>query len=64
NSLISKTCAKDFVLQSSLPQLQLGIIYPNLIQLTITPDLEASRAHGFVHLLLELQSFAYGNPIS
>nr|GEW17401.1 hypothetical protein [Tanacetum cinerariifolium] len=26
-----KTCAKGFVLQSSLPQLHLGIIYPNLI---------------------------------
>nr|GEW55543.1 reverse transcriptase domain-containing protein [Tanacetum cinerariifolium] len=34
NSWILKTCAKDFVLQSSLPQLQLGIIYPNLIELT------------------------------
>nr|GEX61020.1 hypothetical protein [Tanacetum cinerariifolium] len=30
----------------------------------ITPDLEASRARGFVHRPLELQSFAYGNPIS
>nr|GEU71794.1 hypothetical protein [Tanacetum cinerariifolium] len=27
-------------------------------------DLEASRARGFVHRPLELQSFAYGNPIS
>nr|GEW83734.1 reverse transcriptase domain-containing protein [Tanacetum cinerariifolium] len=31
NSRILKTCAKDFVLQSSLPQLQLGIMYLNLI---------------------------------
>nr|GEU35116.1 hypothetical protein [Tanacetum cinerariifolium] len=30
----------------------------------IAPDLEASRARGFVHRLLELQSLAYGNPIS
>nr|GEV82951.1 hypothetical protein [Tanacetum cinerariifolium] len=30
----------------------------------ITPDLELSRARGFVHHLLELQSLAYGNPIS
>nr|GEU52490.1 reverse transcriptase domain-containing protein [Tanacetum cinerariifolium] len=34
NSRILKTCAKDFVLQSSLPQLHLGIIYPTLIELT------------------------------
>nr|GEU87425.1 reverse transcriptase domain-containing protein [Tanacetum cinerariifolium] len=32
--------------------------------LKIAPDLEASRAHGFVHRLLEFQSLAYGNPIS
>nr|GEV49680.1 hypothetical protein [Tanacetum cinerariifolium] len=31
NSWILKTCAKDFVLQSSFPRLHLGIIYPNLI---------------------------------
>nr|GEV71499.1 DNA-directed DNA polymerase [Tanacetum cinerariifolium] len=30
----------------------------------IAPDLEASRACGFVHCPLELQSFTYGNPIS
>nr|GEY05227.1 reverse transcriptase domain-containing protein [Tanacetum cinerariifolium]GEY08631.1 reverse transcriptase domain-containing protein [Tanacetum cinerariifolium] len=30
----------------------------------IAPDLEASRARGFVHRQLEFQSFAYGNPIS
>nr|GEU62595.1 retrovirus-related Pol polyprotein from transposon TNT 1-94 [Tanacetum cinerariifolium] len=34
------------------------------IKLEITPDLEASRARGFVHRPLELQSLAYGNPIS
>nr|GEX57237.1 hypothetical protein [Tanacetum cinerariifolium] len=28
------------------------------------PDIEASRAHGFVHPPLKLQSFAYGNSIS
>nr|GEV61280.1 hypothetical protein [Tanacetum cinerariifolium] len=28
------------------------------------PDLEASRARGFVHRPLEPQSFEYGNPIS
>nr|GFA57927.1 hypothetical protein [Tanacetum cinerariifolium] len=33
-------------------------------KILIAPDLEASRAHGFVHLPLELQYFAYGNPIS
>nr|GEU46820.1 reverse transcriptase domain-containing protein [Tanacetum cinerariifolium] len=30
----------------------------------IAPDLEASRARGFVHHPLELQSLAYGNSIS
>nr|GEU73791.1 hypothetical protein [Tanacetum cinerariifolium] len=30
----------------------------------IAPDLEACRARGFVHHPLELQSLAYGNPIS
>nr|GEV63128.1 reverse transcriptase domain-containing protein [Tanacetum cinerariifolium] len=30
----------------------------------IAPDLEASRVCGFVHRLLELQSFEYGNLIS
>nr|GEU32434.1 reverse transcriptase domain-containing protein [Tanacetum cinerariifolium] len=30
----------------------------------IAPDLEASRARGFIHRPLELQSLAYGNPIS
>nr|GEV34306.1 reverse transcriptase domain-containing protein [Tanacetum cinerariifolium] len=32
--------------------------------LRIAPDLEASRAHGFVYRLLELQSLAYENLIS
>nr|GEV20063.1 reverse transcriptase domain-containing protein [Tanacetum cinerariifolium] len=32
--------------------------------LWIAPDLEASRARGFVHRLLELQSLTYKNPIS
>nr|GEX88026.1 hypothetical protein [Tanacetum cinerariifolium] len=32
--------------------------------LMIAPNLEASRAHGYVHRSLELQSLAYGNPIS
>nr|GEY74153.1 hypothetical protein [Tanacetum cinerariifolium] len=30
----------------------------------IAPDLEVTRAHGFVHRSLKLQSLAYGNPIS
>nr|GEW83923.1 hypothetical protein [Tanacetum cinerariifolium] len=30
----------------------------------ITPNYEDSHARGFVHRLLELQSLAYGNPIS
>nr|GEV48585.1 reverse transcriptase domain-containing protein [Tanacetum cinerariifolium] len=30
----------------------------------ISPDLEASHSRGFVHRPLELQSLAYGNPIS
>nr|GEV37006.1 hypothetical protein [Tanacetum cinerariifolium] len=32
--------------------------------LKIAPDLEASRARGFVQRPLEFQSLAYGNPIS
>nr|GEZ42651.1 hypothetical protein [Tanacetum cinerariifolium] len=32
--------------------------------LMIAPDLEVSRARGFVHRPLKLQSLAYGNPIS
>nr|GEW10638.1 hypothetical protein [Tanacetum cinerariifolium] len=35
-----------------------------LIAKWIAPDLEASRAHGFVHHPLEFQSLAYGNLIS
>nr|GFA23852.1 hypothetical protein [Tanacetum cinerariifolium] len=31
---------------------------------SIPPDLEASRARGFVHRPIELQSLAYENPIS
>nr|GEU77918.1 DNA-directed DNA polymerase [Tanacetum cinerariifolium] len=34
------------------------------VTLKIALDLEASRARGFVHRPLELQSLAYGNPIS
>nr|GEZ36552.1 reverse transcriptase domain-containing protein [Tanacetum cinerariifolium] len=30
----------------------------------IAPDLEASRACGFIHCPLEFQSLAHGNPIS
>nr|GEV64517.1 hypothetical protein [Tanacetum cinerariifolium] len=33
-------------------------------KILIAPDLEVSRAHGFVHRPLEFQSLAYGNPIS
>nr|GEV59127.1 hypothetical protein [Tanacetum cinerariifolium] len=35
-----------------------------LLDVPIAPDLEASRARSFVHRPLELQSLAYGNPIS
>nr|GEV59426.1 hypothetical protein [Tanacetum cinerariifolium] len=35
-----------------------------LLDVLIAPDLKASRARGFVYCPLELQSFAYGNPIS
>nr|GEX91406.1 hypothetical protein [Tanacetum cinerariifolium] len=34
------------------------------LDVLIDPDLEASRAHGFVHRPLELKYLAYGNPIS
>nr|GEW86294.1 hypothetical protein [Tanacetum cinerariifolium] len=34
------------------------------LDVSIVPDLESSRARGFVHRLLKLQSFAYGNLIS
>nr|GEV19190.1 reverse transcriptase domain-containing protein [Tanacetum cinerariifolium] len=34
------------------------------VMLKIAPNLKASRARGFVHRPLELQSLAYGNPIS
>nr|GEY20042.1 hypothetical protein [Tanacetum cinerariifolium] len=37
---------------------------PSIPAMRIAPDLEASRARGFVHHPLELQSLAYGNPIS
>nr|GEX69572.1 hypothetical protein [Tanacetum cinerariifolium] len=33
-------------------------------KILIAPDLEASRARGFIHRPLELLSLAYGNPIS
>nr|GEW64499.1 hypothetical protein [Tanacetum cinerariifolium] len=33
-------------------------------KILIAPDLEVSHAHGFVYRSLELQSLAYGNPIS
>nr|GEX05415.1 hypothetical protein [Tanacetum cinerariifolium] len=35
-----------------------------LFEIEPNQDLEASRAHGFVHRLFELQSLAYGNSIS
>nr|GEX40069.1 hypothetical protein [Tanacetum cinerariifolium] len=34
------------------------------LMIMIAPDLEESRARGFVHRPLEFQSFALGNPIS
>nr|GFA69082.1 hypothetical protein [Tanacetum cinerariifolium] len=42
----------------------LSYLKPMVSALRIAPDLEASRARGFVHRLLELQSLAYGNLIS
>nr|GEW33608.1 hypothetical protein [Tanacetum cinerariifolium] len=36
----------------------------HLLDVSIVPDLEASRARGFVHHPVELQSLVYGNPIS
>nr|GEX99330.1 reverse transcriptase domain-containing protein [Tanacetum cinerariifolium] len=42
----------------------LSYLNPMVLTLRIAPDLEASRACGFLHRPLEFQSFAYGNPIS
>nr|GEX45707.1 reverse transcriptase domain-containing protein [Tanacetum cinerariifolium] len=42
----------------------LSYLKPTESTLRIAPDLEASRARGFVHRPLELQSLAYGNLIS
>nr|GEV39763.1 reverse transcriptase domain-containing protein [Tanacetum cinerariifolium] len=42
----------------------LSYLKPTYPTLRIAPNLEASLAHGFVHLPLELQSLAYGNLIS
>nr|GEV69449.1 reverse transcriptase domain-containing protein [Tanacetum cinerariifolium] len=42
----------------------LSNLKPMVLILRIVPDLEASRARGFVHRPLELQSLAYRNPIS
>nr|GEU60549.1 reverse transcriptase domain-containing protein [Tanacetum cinerariifolium] len=42
----------------------LSYLKPMVLTLRIVPDLEASRARGFVHRPLKLQSSAYGNPIS
>nr|GEU74689.1 hypothetical protein [Tanacetum cinerariifolium] len=39
-------------------------VNPNILNERIAPDLDASRAHSFVHRPLELQSLAYRNPIS
>nr|GEX17715.1 putative reverse transcriptase domain, ribonuclease H-like domain, aspartic peptidase domain protein [Tanacetum cinerariifolium] len=41
-----------------------AVIYLVQIHLRISLDFEESRARGFVHRSLELQSLAYGNPIS
>nr|GEW05797.1 hypothetical protein [Tanacetum cinerariifolium] len=48
---------------SKNPMMMYGGDIP-LLDVPITPDLEASRAHGFVHHPLEPQSLAYGNLIS
>nr|GEW02845.1 hypothetical protein [Tanacetum cinerariifolium] len=45
------------------PMMIYGENIPHL-DVLIAPDLEASRARGFVYRLLELQYLAYGNPIS
>nr|GEX97036.1 hypothetical protein [Tanacetum cinerariifolium] len=42
----------------------LGICVKFFLTHMIAPDLEVSRAHGFVHRPLELESLAYGNLIS
>nr|GEU97342.1 hypothetical protein [Tanacetum cinerariifolium] len=48
---------------SESPMMIFGEDIP-LLDVSIAPDLEASRAGGFVHRLLEFQSLVYGNPIS
>nr|GEZ27647.1 hypothetical protein [Tanacetum cinerariifolium] len=48
---------------SENPMMMYGEDIP-LLDVPIVPDLEASRACGFVHRPLELQSLAYGNLIS
>nr|GEW46095.1 hypothetical protein [Tanacetum cinerariifolium] len=48
---------------SENPMMMYGGDIP-LLDVLISPDLEASRARGFVHHPLEIQSLAYGNPIS
>nr|GEY05747.1 hypothetical protein [Tanacetum cinerariifolium] len=48
----------------SILRVCLVMILPLISLLRIAPDLEASRARGFVHRPLELQSLAYGNSIS
>nr|GFC63865.1 hypothetical protein [Tanacetum cinerariifolium] len=39
-------------------------VVEDILNIMIAPDLEASRAHGFIHCPLKLQSLAYGNLIS
>nr|GEW64753.1 hypothetical protein [Tanacetum cinerariifolium] len=48
---------------SEYPMMMYGGDIP-LLDVPIAPDLEASRARGFVHHPLKLKSLAYGNPIS
>nr|GEV52999.1 hypothetical protein [Tanacetum cinerariifolium] len=48
----------------SILKVCLVMILPLISLLMIDPDLEASRARGFVHHPLELLSLAYGNLIS
>nr|GEV95262.1 hypothetical protein [Tanacetum cinerariifolium]GEV95352.1 hypothetical protein [Tanacetum cinerariifolium] len=46
------------------PDVEFSLILSPIRVSRISPDLEASRARGFIHCSFELQSLAYGNPIS
>nr|GEW34544.1 hypothetical protein [Tanacetum cinerariifolium] len=61
SELETRFSIQGYSLKSNPRDFYLRILF---LQHTIALDLEASRARGFVHHPLELQSFAYGNPIS